>query len=297
MGGSSVNLAIARYATVRVERFPAETSDPAARSNTTIHVVRSMDHALVSAAVRRIGVANLSISLHSDFPLAAGLGGSSAAGVATVAALAEWQRMVMEREQIAELSRDIETTEMGIAGGRQDHYAAAFGGALALRFAKTVECTRIPLTAQVRSELARRCLIIYTGQSRVSGTTITAVLGAYRGGDRKVTFALQQMRALAERMPAALEEGRLDDLGALVGEQWAHQRTLDPAIPTPLIDAIIERARHAGACGAKALGASGGGCVLVVARASNVEAVRAAIAPMGELIDYAVDEGGVTRCD
>ena len=75
-----------------------------------------------------------------------------------------------------------------------------------------------------------------------------------------------------------------------------HQRSLHPAIPTPRIDAIIAAAGDAGALGAKALGASGGGCVLVIAAVDRVEQVRDAIAPLGQLLSFSVDEWGVTLC-
>src|SRR5207253_5806965 len=108
--------------------------------------------------------------------------------------------------------------------------------------------------------------IVYTGQSRISGDTIKAVLGAYAEHEPRVLDALARMRQIAEETAIALTAGDLDRVAALVDEQWAHQRSLHPAIPTSLIDEIIRRAHKAGALGAKALGASGGGCVLLIAR-------------------------------
>ncbi|HTR77258.1 MAG TPA: hypothetical protein VMH39_04085 [Gemmatimonadaceae bacterium] len=245
---------------------------------------------------RRFNAPALDIHLSSDFPLGAGLGGSSAAGVAAIAALAAWQGRVYELDQLAETSRAIETGELGIAGGRQDHYAAAYGGALALKFGTRVEVRRLRVDGATRGELARRGILIYTGQSRISGDTISAVLDAYRRADPTVVRALRRMRELAQQMPEALERGNLDWLGSLVAEQWAAQRTLHPGIATPRIDAIIDRAVRAGAVGAKALGASGGGCVLVIAMSNRVPEVREAIAPLGELLEYEVDTGGVARC-
>src|SRR5581483_3156356 len=160
---------------------------------------------------------------------------------------------------------------------------AAYGGALGLRFSSgRVDVRTIPLGARLRAELERRCLIVYTGQSRISGETITAVMDAYRRGDAVVLGALKRMRETAEQMADALSAGDIDRLAVLVSEQWTHQRSLHEAIPTPAIDEIIARAKDAGAAGAKALGASGGGCVLVIAKSDRVAQVRAAIAPLGE---------------
>jgi D-glycero-alpha-D-manno-heptose-7-phosphate kinase len=118
------------------------------------------------------------------------------------------------------------------------------------------------------------------------------VLDAYARRDPMVTDALAQMRRLAELMIAALVRGAVDELGALVGEHWEYQRALHPAITTPRIDAIIERARAGGAHGAKALGASGGGCVLVMAPRDRTTALRHELAELGVLMPMVVDQEG-----
>jgi D-glycero-alpha-D-manno-heptose-7-phosphate kinase len=288
MGGFVCNLAIARYATVTVS-----VGDGVESNNES----RVLDLSIAKAAARRFGLDDVRIDVESDFPIGAGLGGSSAAGVATVAALAAVRGASMTPSSIAELSREIEIADLGIAGGRQDHYAAAFGGALGLRFsANGVEVRTIELSANTRSEIERRCSIVYTGQSRISGDTINAVIGAYRNRESNVLRALRRMRETAEQMSDALAAGDLDGLAALVDEQWTHQRSLHPAIPTPLIDEIIARARTAGAVGAKALGASGGGSVLVIARSDRADEVRRAAGSLGELLPFAVAVCGVERC-
>ena len=101
---------------------------------------------------------------------------------------------------------------------------------------------------------------------------------------------------MAEHMATALAAGDIDGLASLVAEQWTHQRSLHPAIPTPLIDEIVERGTKSGGMGAKALGASGGGCVLLIAQAGREDELRLAVAPLGELLSFAVDQHGVHRC-
>ena len=288
VGGFVCNLAISRYATVRVQRDAGELRAPSEFAG---------DRSIANAVAKRFRMSDAWISVESDFPVGAGLGGSSAVGVAAVAAFAAARGEAMSPTAIAELSREIEISDLGIPGGRQDHYAAAYGGALGLRFsARGVDVRRIPLSAKTRTEIERRCLVLYTGQSRISGETITAVLNAYRDRDPNVLHALQRMRELAERMADALAAGNIDTLASLVGEQWTHQRSLHPAIPTPTIDEVIARGTEAGAAGAKALGASGGGCVLLIARRDRVDQVRAAVEPLGELLPFSIDVDGVERC-
>jgi len=302
MGGCVCNLAIARYATVRIsdDEAGATFRAPGRYERTPV---------LAAAALRRAGVRDVAIDVFSDFPVSAGLGGSSAAGVALAAALAAWRNQWRrgaadtpddtERVALAKWSRAVEVEEAGIAGGWQDHFAAAFGGALRLDFGADAEGTttrieRLAVSDATLDTLIARSVVVYTGESRVSGDTITAVLGAYRTGERGVVDALARMKAIAAEIADALVAGNVDDVGRLLAEHWTHQRALHPAIPTARIDRVIERAAAAGALGAKALGASGGGCVLALASHGREADVRAAVAELGELVPVRVDRAGVT---
>lgn len=283
-GGFVCNVAITRYAVARL----SATSDLRATS------VNSADAPLVRAALKRAGINGVTVRIENDFPVAAGLGGSSAASAALLGALAEWRGESWQPTTIAEEGRRIEVEELGVAGGRQDHYAATHGGALALTFTTSVAVRRIPISTKARNDLTTRSILVYTGQSRISGDTITAVLGAYEAGESRVVHALRRMRELAKDMAVALERSDLDAVGELVKEHWVHQRALHPSIPTPRIDEIVARSLHAGALGAKAMGASGGGCVLVIARSNNVEQIRDAVKPLGQTLDFGIDEDALT---
>lgn len=288
MGGYVCNVAITRYATVTVSTGSGAPSDGTLAG----------DRAIADAAARRFRMQDARIEIKSDFPIGAGLGGSSAVGVAVVSALADARGQRMAPTQIAELSREIEINDLGIPGGRQDHYAAAYGGALGLRFGAPgkVDVRTIALGPKVRSELEKRSLILYTGESRVSGETIQAVMGAYKKREQTVMTALKKMKESAEFMADMLAAGHVDTIGKMIGEQWTYQRSLHPSIATPLIDEIIAKSKATGALGAKALGASGGGCVLIMAQPNKLDAVRKAVETLGEFIDFSIDEHGVERC-
>lgn len=270
-GGCVCNIAIERHAVATVRARP---DDETALADDDAIVP---DNALAVAAMRRAAMPHVHVTVEAEFPLGAGLGGSSAAGVAVLGALAVWRGEEITPSSLAEESRRLEVEDLGIAGGRQDHYAAAMGGALALRFGGEVTARRIPLSDRVIDALNRRCIVTYTGQSRISSNTITAVMDAYRQRDPRVLGALDHLRDLAGQMVAALEAADLDALGQLVAEHWIHQRALHPAIPTPLIDAVLGDAIAAGAIGGKALGASGGGCVLAIAAEGREDDVRRAM--------------------
>jgi D-glycero-alpha-D-manno-heptose-7-phosphate kinase len=283
-GGRVCNVAIARYATVHLASSGAGS----------LRMEHAFDSALARAAVRRSRLAECTASIQSDFPVGAGLGGSSAAGVALAAAIRVWRgESLDDRDAIAEESRATEAEELGIPGGRQDHYAASWGGALDLTFGAQTGVQRIALNREACDALESRCVVVYTGESRISGDTITAVMEAYAAREPRVISALQRMKDLAGDMASALVAGDIDALGAAVGEHWVHQRSLHPAIPTPLIDRLLAAARQAGALGGKALGASGGGCVLAIAARDRADEVREAMAALGEPLEFRIDEEGV----
>jgi D-glycero-alpha-D-manno-heptose-7-phosphate kinase len=283
-GGAVCNVAITRYATATVtdgERPATAAGSPSAG-----------DEGLVRAALRRSPLRGVHVQLSSDFPIGAGLGGSSAAGVAIAGALAAFAGAPLAPHPLAALSRHTEVAELGVPGGYQDHYAAAFGGALLLSFDEDVGVERIALSAEGRSALATRGVLVYTGESRISGATISAVIDAYVARERRVVGALARMKGLATQMADALRGDDLDGFGALIDEHWTHQRALHPSITTPRIDAIVEAARRAGALGTKALGASGGGCVFAFAPVGGEERLARAVAPFGERLDYSIDTKG-----
>lgn len=269
-GGCVCNVAIELHAVATVRSRDGDHSDDV--------VAQSPDNALASAATRRAGMHGVRVGVAAEYPVGAGLGGSSAAGVAVLGALAAWRGEDIDACKLAEESRRLEVEDLHIAGGRQDHYAAAMGGVLGLWFTDRVTTRRIALASATVDALHSRCIVVYTGQSRISSDTITAVVDAYRRRERRVLDALDRMRDLANWMISALESGDVDALGHLVDEHWSYQRALHPAIPTPAIDTILSEAWKAGARGGKALGASGGGCVLAIAAEGREEEVRQAMA-------------------
>ena len=278
------SLAITRYATAT-----AALDERAARR---AGIEAPSDDPLTAAALRRAGIAGAVAHVSGDFPAGAGLGGSSACGVALAGALAMLRDAPLAPNELAALSRATEVEDLGVVGGYQDHYAAAYGGALLLGFAECASVELLDLPGTSADDLVRRSVLLFTGESRLSGSTVAAVRDAYVAGEPRTVAALARIKVLAGEMAAALRAGDVDSLGRLVGEHWVHQRALHPTITTPRIDAVVERARRAGALGLKALGASGGGCVIAIAEDGREEELSAAIAPFGQRLDFDIDLDG-----
>ncbi len=295
-GGCVCNLAMAMHARATLSECASgvelNTETVSMRADRASLLRADGDAALGAAALRRAALDNVRLEITSDFPHSAGLGGSSAAGVAIAAAMAEWRHEQPTRDELAMRSREVEVEELGIAGGFQDHYAAAYGGALGLRFGADTTVEEIPLSDRLAAALERQCLVAYTGASRISGATITAVLDAYRDRVPRVVSALARMRSLAELMIDALKREAVDELGLLVAEHWELQRSLHETITTPAIDRLFDSARASGALGAKALGASGGGCVVIITPAERFAEVRERVSSLARILPFSVTRQG-----
>ena len=215
---------------------------------------------LLAAGLRMLPAGPCTLTTRSDAPHGSGLGSSGALDVALVAALSHLRGEVPDRRRIADLACHLEAVEAGIPGGRQDQFAAAFGGFLRLEFHDpAVSVERLAVNCDVAAELERRMLLCYTGASRFSGTTIDRVMQAYERGDPAIAAALHGLRAAADRMPEALRAGDLSRIGALLSENWRHQQALDPAMCTPLMSRLEQAMNEAGALGGKAAGSGAGG--------------------------------------
>ncbi len=252
---------------------------------------------LIKAVVRRFKPKHgASLVIHSDAPPGSGLGSSSTLVVALVAALREWLGAPLTAYDMAELAYAIERVDLGIAGGRQDQYAAAFGGFNFIEFQKDatiVNPLRVPEAAL--RELEYRLLLCYLNQTRSSADIITRQRASYVARKKKVVQALDALKASTYEMKRALLLGDIDGFGAILHEAWMSKKKLDAGISTDPVDALYEKARRAGAIGGKMPGAGGGGYFLVLCKADKRHAVAKALEGAGgQLVPFAFTHEGVT---
>jgi D-glycero-alpha-D-manno-heptose-7-phosphate kinase len=253
--------------------------------------------ALLQAGLRLFPVGPCALTTRSEAPPGSGLGSSGALDVAIVAALSAARGERRDAREVAELACRLEGVEAGIPGGRQDQFSAALGGFLRLEFRDPAAAVEpIALEPALAAELERRLLLVYTGASRFSGATIGRVMLAYERGDRAVTAALHGLRDVAERMTGALRAGDLAAIGALLDANWAHQRTLDPGMCTPLMEGLGQAMREAGVLGGKAAGSGAGGSMFFLGPDDPAPA-RAAARAMGmTVLPVRWEPAGVRAC-
>jgi D-glycero-alpha-D-manno-heptose-7-phosphate kinase len=237
----------------------------------------------------------LDVSYGFDLPSGSGLGTSSALNVVWLSLIKSQIVTGEDRRQIAELAYRLETI-LGILGGKQDQYAAAVGGFNLMTFTEAgVGVETLAVAPDTVRELEARSVLCYTGKPRLSGSIHENVWGAFRAGNPATVSALYALRDAAERMKPALLGGDLDAFADLIGENWQHQKALDPSVTNPQIDALFAAAQAAGARGGKACGAGGGGCLLFITEPGRQENVAGALAARGaQIIPFAFEFDGLT---
>lgn len=237
----------------------------------------------------------IDLFIAAQVPPGTGLGSSGSLAVSMIAALAAWSGWSLTRYEIAELACQIEIERMGLPVGKQDQYAAAFGGLNRIRFeASGVFVERVPLALEVRQALERRLRLFYTGQARPSATILKTQQQATTEEDPQVLRRLHLLKALAEDMEDCLTMGDLDGFGRLLHEAWILKRGLASAISNDFIDRCYAAAREAGAIGGKITGAGGGGFLLLYCPEEAIERVTGVMAAMGlKPMDVAFEAQGV----
>jgi D-glycero-alpha-D-manno-heptose-7-phosphate kinase len=284
-GAQTVNVAI--EVPVRVELEPGGDRYRVRQGATRHEVARvtelasDPDTALVGLALEALGAPPCALALESASPRGAGLGASSALTVALLAALeiAREGRLEASPDPRAALARDLEARLMRLPTGRQDHFPAQLGGALALEHrpgGERVRALDLDLAA-----LDRRLVVAYSGQSHFSAGNNWQVIRRRLEGDPEVVARLDAVRDAAAAMPEALLTGDWERVGALMADDWHARRGLSAEISTPALERLLEAGRRAGAWGGKACGAGGGGCVAVLGPPERREAIATALLEAG----------------
>jgi D-glycero-alpha-D-manno-heptose-7-phosphate kinase len=221
---------------------------------------------LAKAAIDRVGAPDgVDVEIRSEAPPGSGLGGSSALVTAMVAGLAMLRGRRLGAHELARLAYAIERDDVGISGGWQDQYAAAFGGFNLLQFSHLgVRVTPVRLRSEDAQTLRRTLLLCYTGGVRRNVGLIDRQIELHRQGREETLLGTKQLTEMAYAMRDALEAGRVEDLGPMLHEAFEAKKRMNPHIAEgTAIESMLDAARSAGASGGKICGAGGGGYLLV----------------------------------
>ena len=303
-GGLTINMAIDLMAQVRLEtrsdrgvRIFSRDTGLALWAPDVASLPQDWELSLLARAVRfyppRTGV---TITTHNLSPHGSGLGASSALLIALSGALGALNGSRISNEQIIEFAANLEAQVIGIPTGKQDYYAAVYGGVNAIWFGtggNRVE--RLVTDEGVIAALERRVILTFTGESRFSGTSNWNMLKAFIDNLNHTQDRMRAIKATAESMREALLSADLERFTWLMAEEWRNRKQLAEGVTTPHIEQLIAAAAEAGARASKICGAGGGGCMISIAGEGQREAVIRALEAHGARhIPYRVARRGLT---
>ncbi|HEU5317158.1 MAG TPA: hypothetical protein VFX49_13700 [Chloroflexota bacterium] len=308
-GGAVVNVAVNRYCHVTARRMDAgirlrsDDFDASAEAETLEELpaggpLELFRASLLVAAEHGLEVGRavgIELAARTDAPPGSGTGSSASVGVALAGAISAALGEPLAAHEAALRAIRAERAYLKVAGGTQDQYAAAHGGASYMDFHDPlVHVSRLPLAASTVATLERRLVLVYTGVSRVSGDIVSNVMGAYEAGTPRTVDALRTLRRLAGDVKRCLLLGDLDALGPALEENWRCQRALHESVTSAEIDRLHDLALGHGALGGKALGAGGGGCLLYLAAEGRDYEVRRALERAGaQTLAFGLEAGGL----
>jgi len=201
------------------------------------------------------------LTTYVDAPPGSGLGTSSTLVSSVVGAFKEWLRLPLGEYDIAHLAYEIERIDMAMAGGKQDQYAATFGGVNFIEFYNNDRVIVNPLRIKQEyiKELEFNIVLYYTGTSRLSSKIIEAQSKNVTSKNKKSIEAMHKLKEQAHLMKEAVLKGNINEIGEILDFGWKYKKQTAVEISNPVIDEIYQEALRVGSTGGKISGAGGGG--------------------------------------
>ena len=225
-------------------------------------------------------VLSFHMTTYSDAPAGSGLGSSSTMVVAILKAFDEWLNLSLGDYDMARLAFEIERHDVGLSGGKQDQYAATFGGFNFMEFYDNSHVIVNPLRVKnwIINELENSMILYYTGTSRESAKIIEEQIKNTREKDQKSVEAMHELKQDSLIMKEALLKGEIKRFAEYLGKSWKAKKRTASTISNKNIDKIYDVALEAGALAGKVSGAGGGGFMMFmvnpVSRLSVIEALN-----------------------
>jgi D-glycero-alpha-D-manno-heptose-7-phosphate kinase len=238
---------------------------------------------------------SVDLFLSSEIPPGTGLGSSASVCVNILKTLTTYLNRPLSKHDLAERAFRIARDVLGRHVGRQDEFAAAFGGLnfITFRTDGLTEVQPLDLDPGLLRELQSNLMLFFTGSAHHSWTILQEQERWTRSHTGPAVEALHQVRALADRTLSSLKAGDLNRFGSLLDEGWQAKKRISGKISNPGIDHLYDLACSSGALGGKITGAGGGGFLLLYCESERQEAVRAALQAEGiQEMAFAFDTNG-----
>lgn len=276
-GGTILNATISLYASASIEprtdgkivfRIPQNNEEYIYDTCTELPILHdktSLMNGIYNRIIKDFISAPLSLTLTCalDVPFGSGLGTSSTLAVAILGAYTEWLKLPLGEYDLAFLAYSIEREDLQQAGGKQDQYAAAFGGFNYMEFYDNNKVIVNPLRVknEIINELANNLVLYYTNSSRNSGDIIIEQQKNVNKNIKSSIEAMHRIKQQAKDLKEAILTNKLNRIGEILHEGWVYKKQMASGISTPFFEEVYETALAAGAIGGKISGAGGGGFV------------------------------------
>lgn len=273
-GGAILNATINLYAQTTIEpttdnQIVIESIDRQSREVVAVQEQLAINgqHDLVKGVYNRIvrdfikkGF-SFRITTHVDVPVGSGLGTSSSLVISILSAFVQWFNLPLGEYEIAHLAYEIERNDLGMAGGKQDQYAAAFGGVNFMEFYANEKVIVNPLRIkqQYLYELENNLVLYFTSTTRLSSSIIEAQSQNVKKENQKSLEAMHHLKEQAIQMKEALLRGKINEIGEILDYGFQQKKAMAEGISNALIEDIYSAAKKAGSTGGKISGAGGGG--------------------------------------
>lgn len=235
--------------------------------------------------IKQFNLEPLSFRLTSyiEAPQGSGLGTSSTLVVSLLGAFVEWLKLPLGKYDIAHLAYEIERVDLKMSGGKQDQYAATFGGINYIEFFENdkVIVNPLQLKPEIIYELENNLLLYFTSTQRLSATIINEQVKNVTDKNAKSVDAMHNLKEQAHQMKDALLRGQLEKIGEILEFGWKNKKDMAASISNTLIDSIYKKALEHGATGGKISGAGGGGFMFFYCPAVTKIKVAKAIETLG----------------
>jgi D-glycero-alpha-D-manno-heptose-7-phosphate kinase len=275
-GGAVVSTAINKFVYVTVNQKFDDRIRLSYSKTEEAKSAEKIKHPLVREALRMLGInGGIEITSIADIPAkGTGLGSSSTFTVGLLNALHAFANRYAAAEKLAQESCTIEIERCGEPIGKQDQYAAAYGGFNLIEFNPddSVSVEPIICKRETLRQLQENTIVFYTGITR-SASALLKTQSATMASDKAKQKTMKRMVALAHDLKAELQKNNLDAFGEIIHENWELKRSLTGGISSSAIDDWYERARKTGAIGGKLLGAGSGGFLMFYAPRDRHEAI------------------------
>lgn len=262
-GGCVLSTTINKYMYISVHpSFEAKETVLKYSRTEIVEDTRKIEHKYLKEILAFLNVKGVEIVSTADVPAGTGLGSSSSFTVGALHALYSYKGKFVSKERLAGEACEIEIDRLRNPIGKQDQYAAAYGGLNFFRFNQdgSVEVEPVIMKESARERLEKNLMMFYTGQLH-SASAILKEQGSNITSGKRETSQLK-LCGLAQDLREALRAGRVDVMGEILHEGWNLKKTLAGEISNPAIDEAYETAMRNGAIGGKLLGAGGGGFLL-----------------------------------